>query len=248
MLHFLHAAHHSWLVESPWEERGGVLLIAPPGNLKTTMVFSLEMYAEARCLTDINIRTMKPIRDQIIGGRYRSLAFAEMEKLYARNPATAANVEAHIKLFVEDGLRHFSHEDPTAEIMPARCLVIAGITPSTFGAQITAWRESGFLRRFLRIQYVLEDEMALIDAIHKWKKIGFELPTEWNGRISIPYNLTDADSKFVLGMMRAQPDTTPNVLIKKIACVLKRRTPKSWKKIMIDVAPSLGSNGAMLEL
>lgn len=191
---------------------------------------------------------MKPIRDQVLSGRYRTLAFGELEKLYARNLSTASNIEAHLKLFVEEGLRRFSHEDPDAEMMPARALVFAGITPGMFGQQITAWRENGFLRRFLRLQWVLEDENVLLDAVHAWKKVEFDLPTTWNGRLSIPYNLEEKESKWLISLIDGQREITPAQLLKKIACVLKKRKPDEWRKIMTDVAPAMSSNGALLSL
>jgi len=224
------------------------MIIAPPGQLKTTTILSLESYSEVLASSDINIRSMKSVRDQVLGGQFKTLAFAEMEKLYARNPATASNIEAHLKLFAEDGLRHFSHEDPSSAIMPARALIVVGLTPSTFGQQITAWRENGFLRRFLRIQWVLKDDKALIEAVHQWKKLGFEIPTVYNGRMNVPYSLSIKESTHILSTIKHQQEVTPTQLLKKICCVLKQRDSKSWQKILDDVAPSFNQRGALLEL
>lgn len=248
MLHILHAAHHTWLVESPWEERGGLLIIAPPGQLKTTCIYTLDCYNDVLCVSDLNVRSLKSIRDNVLSGRYKTLAFGEMEKLYARNPATAANIEAHLKQFVEEGLRHFSFEDSSTAIMPSRCLVIAGITPSALAKVYTSWRESGMLRRFIRLQYTMQNENALLDAVHKWIKVGVEIPTTWNGRIQIRYNLDDKESRFVMGLIKEQPDVTPTQVLKKIACVLKKRQPDKWQDILRDSAPSFGKNGALLTL
>lgn len=248
LLAFIHAAHHTWLVESPWEERGGILLVAPPGQMKTTSIYTLDCYAEVLPISDLNVRSLKSIRDNVLSGRYKTLAFGEIEKLYARNPATAVNIEAHLKQFIEEGMRHFSHEDSSSAIMPARALVIAGITPSSFAAQFTRWRENGFIRRFIRFQYTMGNEHALLDAVHHWKKIGIDIPTTWNGKVSIKYNLDESDSKFVMKLMQEQPEVTSNTLLKKIAVVLKRRSPDTWKQIISDVAPAFGKNGAILEL
>jgi hypothetical protein len=231
------------------------MFVAPPGQLKTTLLFTLEPhtdgsgYADALCLGDVNIRSLGPIRDQVLGGRYHTLAFGEMEKLYARNPATAANVEAHLKQFVEEGLRQFSHEDPTTAVIPARCLVMAGITNYMFGKMIGVWNATGFARRFLRVQWVMKDENALLAAVHDWKKLTFDMPTVWNGKRShIPYNLDEKESKYCMTLMRDQRDVLPTILIKRVAVILKVKFPDTWKKILDDIAPALGRNGALLEL
>lgn len=251
LLYILHAAHQSWLVESPWEERGGILIVAPPGQLKTTTINSMDSYSDVLCISDINVRSLKSIRDQIIGGRYRTIALGEMEKLYARNPATAQNIEATLKQFVEEGLRHFSFEDSAIATMPARALVIAGMTPSMFGRQFTSWNESGFLRRFLRIQYALADEKAILNSVHHWQKIIIDLNVKHilgDGRVVIPYNLTLEESKFLMQVMSSEPESTPTILLKKIACILKSINPKQWRDIIKDAAPSFGKSGAYLTL
>lgn len=250
LLSVIHAAHYTWLVQSPWEERGGILVVAPPGQLKTTTINSLEVYPDVLVISDINVRSLKSIRDQILGGRYRTLALGEMEKLYARNPATAQNIEATLKQFVEEGLRHFSFEDSAVAIMPARAFVVCGLTPSMFGKQYSAWNESGFLRRFLRIQYALKDEQAILEAVHKWKKITIAMPLAklLNSRLVIPYNLTQEESTFIMRIMKDEPESTPTVLLKKIACVLKMKDVKTWRHIIHDVSSSFGKNGAYLTL
>lgn len=247
LLWFIHSAHASWCVESPWKESGGILITAPPGQLKTTMLYTLEVYNDALCTSDINIRSMKSVRDMVLGGRYKSIVFGELEKLYARNPATAANIESHLKQFVEEGLRHFSHEDSAIPIMPARAMVLAGMTPSMFGRQYTGWNENGFLRRFICVQYVLDDEKAILNAVDNWKRINFQVPPE-QPRFQLPYNLTEEESKFVMKLMDEQLHSTPTVLLKKIAVVLKHRHPKIWRVILEDMRPALGKNGARLTL
>jgi len=237
------------MVESPWSERGGILVTAPPGQLKTTMLYSLERYNDALCTSDINIRSMKSVRDMVLGGRYKSMVFGELEKLYARNPATAQNIESHLKQFVEEGLRHFSHEDSAIPIMPARAMVLAGMTPSMFGQHYTGWNENGFLRRFICIQYILDNEKAILDAVHRWSKINITTPVfQSNGSFMLPYNLTKEESRWVCDLMGEQQHSTPMVLIKKVAVVLKSQDERTWTKILFDLSPALGKNGAKLVL
>lgn len=225
------------------------MIVAPPGQLKTTTVNTLDIYPDALCISDINVKSLKSIRDQVLGGRYRTLAFGEFEKLYSRNPATAINIEANLKQFIEEGLRHFSWEDSSTTVMPARAFVVAGLTPSMFGKYQGAWRESGFLRRFLKFQYVLDKEGVILDAVHAWIKIKVKMPLDvFNRKEFIKYNLSVEESKFIMKIMEDAPESTPTVLLKKITCVLKHYQPKEWRKIITDVAPSFGKDGAFLIL
>ena len=230
------------------------MIVAPPGQLKTTVCNTLSKFADAHIISDINLKTMPGLRSLVLAGRYRSIIFGELEKIYARNPATAQNVEAHLKQFAEEGLRHFSYEDNSTPVMPARALIIAGMTPSLYGRFSMVWRENGFLRRFLQVNYVLQNEQAIMDSIHKWQKLVFTEPilqsTNGNGLGLLPmrYNLESAESRMVIDMMKEQPASTSTILLKKIAVVLKVALPKQWKAILQDFAPALGSRGAMLEL
>jgi hypothetical protein len=171
-----------------------------------------------------------------------------MEKLYARNPATAVNIEAHLKQFVEEGLRHFSHEDSSSAIMPARAMVIAGLTPGLYGRMFSNWTESGFARRFMKVQFTMENEHAILDAIHKWQKITLPIPTVWENKILLPYNLTEKDSRLIMEIIKEQPDSTPTALLKRVAVVLKSRFPNEWSKILLNFAPALSRNGALLRI
>jgi hypothetical protein len=248
VIQFLHAAHHSWMVDSQWEERGGIMLIAPAGQWKTTMCYSLDGYSDALCLGDINIKSMHYIRDQILGGTYRTMVFGELEKLYARNPATAQNIEGVLKQLVEEGLRQFSFEDPRSARMPARALVVAALTPSIYGKNVSAWSESGFLRRFLRFRYTMHDPKIIMDAIEQWKKIVFDFPSVWNGRLHAKYTLEEKDAKFLRSIIRNQEESTPFVLLQKTACVLKLRLKDDWKNILEDIAPGFGKDGGLLTI
>jgi hypothetical protein len=248
LLEFLHAAHHTWLVQSEWEERGGIMIIAPPGAWKTTLCYTLDSYTDAKCLGDVNIKSMHVLREQILSGTYRTLVFGELEKLYARNPATAANIEGVLKQLIEEGLRQFSFENPSASRMPARAMVLCAVTPSIYGKLMTAWVESGFLRRFLRMQYTMADPSALIDAIRNWKKIEFDMPSVWTRKQEIKFNLDKNDTAFIGKIMKYNSDSTPNVLMQKIACVLKYRKPDQWHAIIESVGDAMGRNGALLHL
>lgn len=253
MLEVLQAAHWSYLVDSEWKERGGIMLCAPPGALKTTALTSLDVHHDTLILSDINVNTMTRLIDDIGCGRYHTLVFPEFEKIYQRNPQTSLNLEGHIKAMVEEGFRIPSFVDQRAPGAPAKCLVIGAITPSCIRRHLERWIDNGFARRFLWITYNF-DTSVITDAIDDWKKADLTTDVILSMKNKkIPYILTPGESHKLRSMVKHQRgQETPFVLLKKIACVLKQRDllmkESRTMAIMTDFAESLRPNGTQLTL
>lgn len=252
LLEVLSAHHQAKFVNGDFSQRGGIMIIAPPGQLKSTLIkLSLEDYPDALLLSDINIKTLTTLKNSLLDQRYSTLAFGEFEKLYQRNPATAANIEAHIKALIEEGFARASFEDQRAPIMPARCAVIGGITPSLYTRKFTAWSENGFSRRFLFCSYTLANPEAIMDAISAWKAIVFgKIATQVPAPRSILYSVTKDENRVLHDSIMNQPEhETPFVLVKKIFCVLKwRYNAKKAMHIYSDFAECMQSKGARLHI
>jgi hypothetical protein len=251
LMEVLVAAHMTEIVDSPFTQRGGIMLVAPPGNLKSTMVASAyEHFPDAKVLSDINIQTLIGLRDDIAAKRLNTLAFTEIEKLYQRHAATAGNIEGHLKAMVEEGFSRASFEDQRMFCLVAKCLVVGSMVPIIYRQKYTQWQANGFLRRFLWVTYTLKDQDALMRAIHNWKKLtvrnGIFYPIMMGG--SLPYKVSEADSRTIRKMVHFQPgQETPYVLLKKIYSVLlwKHKGRKAMT-ILDDFAESLGRTGATL--
>jgi hypothetical protein len=252
LIEVISACHQSKYVNGDYNQRGGIFLISPPGTLKSTIIKrSLEEYPDALILSDINIQTLSVLKNSLIDGRYSTLAFGEFEKLYQRNPATAENIEGHIKALVEEGFQRASFEDQRAVGMAARACIIGGITPSCYVRKLTKWEENGFARRFLWANYSLQNPNAIVDAIEKWKLISFgRVIMKSPGNRRIPYEVTKDENTRLREMISCQPSReTPFVLIKKILCVLKwRHGVKKGNVILEDFSECLSSKGAFLQL
>lgn len=258
LMQVLLAAHFSYKVEGEFLQRGGIMLVAPPASLKSTIISSsyIDIH-DALCLSDINIQTLIPMRDDIAGGRINTLSFLELEKIYQRHPSTASNIEGHLKAMVEEGFTNASFEDQRMQCLQARALVVGAMTPSLQRMKYTAWRENGFLRRFLWCMYQMKDKQLLMDAIDNWKKLGMsdvDLPIGMSQK-SIDPRMEQKESTQIRVMLRYQPgQETPYVLMKKIFCVLRywnRKDDNPSKKamaVMNDFSESLRKDGAQLTL
>lgn len=250
LIQVLHASHWSYLVEGEWDERGGVMIVAPPASFKTTAIKTLESFDKTLVLSDANVPGIMRLRDDIASGVYTTLAFTEYEKIYQRNPQTAMNVEGHLRAFTDEGFKLGSHEDSRMVEHKARCLVIGAMTYSCYTKNYSRWMETGFARRFLWSHYTLRDRSVIADSVHRWAKIHFRgLQVLTMKHQKLPYNLTEVESAQIRSLMRWQPGAeTPFALLKKIGCVLKHLDPKNFMITLKDFAESLTKEGSKMEI
>jgi hypothetical protein len=254
MIEIIDCCHLTKHIESPFPQRGGLMLVAPPGALKNTMIeCGLSEYPNALPCGDINVNTFIKLRDDLASGRYATMAFPEYEKLYQRNAATAQNIEGVIKQCVEEGFVRGPFEDVRMGGVRARVLVIGGMTPSFYHSKYDGWQKSGFARRFLWSQFAITNPELILEAIHEWRRIEMNgIVRKFPGMRGIPFDVTEQESRYLMKMVRDQPgDATPFVLLKKIYAVLKwkyAKEPKHPKSIMDDFSDSLLRNGSEMTI
>lgn len=226
--------------------------MAPPGTLKTTLIrLALEDYPDALLLSDLNVNTLNTLKNSLIDQRYTTIGFGEFEKLYQRNPATAANIEGHLKMLVEEGYTRASFEDQRVPSMPARCAIIGGLTPSCYSRMVTKWLENGFARRFIFSCYTLANPDAIMESIEKWKHISLgRVLLQSPGNKKIPYDISPKENKIIRDAIAKQPTFEgPFVICKKAFCVLKwRHGAKRAGEIFFEFSESMESKGGYLEL
>ncbi len=216
------------------------MIVGPPGALKTTFIrTALAEYPSALFLSDLNINSLMRLRDSLVSGRYRSIAFPEYEKLYQRKADTSSNIEGTIKQLIEEGFTRASFEEQDAITSTARTFVVGAMTYSFYNSKISAWRESGFKRRVLWMGIKLANPDKVMEAIRRWELIELDgIPRRFPSK-DIPFNVTDAESRHVEKMLEGQWEATPYVLMKKMLAVLKWKYPKSPKKPM-EIMEQLG--------
>lgn len=231
MIESLIAAHFTSFVQSPFEERGGIFLVSPPQQLKSSIIKKLKLFPDAMVVSDLNYQQVNVVREDMCIGRYSTLAFVEFNKVYQRNPSTAMNLEGCIASLVCEGWTGPPHEDQRAARDEARCLVIGGMTKSTYIARLQGWMENGFAQRFLWVHYKLDDDAIIGDAIQNQEPIDLsgDVWTQPNGPIK--FNLSHDECALIRSWVRNQPgnEKLPYSLMLKIACVLKWRYTKSPK-------------------
>lgn len=257
LLQVLCAAHFSYKVHpDPYNRRGGIMLVAPGGHGKTTLLSRMSAELPKMLdISDLTTRQVVALKSRIIEGKYRTLILDEMEKLYQRKDATALNVEGAIQAIIEQGFTDVPGERPENVGMPAQALVIANCTEEFFSKQLRNW-STAFIRRWLICQYRLRDPDVFGDAIERWRmaemKNGmlFVVPSE-----PIPYSLTLTEARRIRKWMthNNQNETTPFQLMQRIACVLRWKAKKTGRKdntftILEDFSECLKKHGTMMDL
>lgn len=259
LVEVLCAAHLASLVEGPFNERGGIMVVGPPGVLKSTFVSTLDHhYQDAIMMSDVNVKSLVRMRDAIASGKVNTLVLPELAKVYERADVTSMNVEGTLRALTAEGFSAASFEDSRVNRLQARAVVIAALTPSLVETHFSAWEESGFNRRFLWCLIRLSDPTALERAAVNWKRIDFRIrhvPLAPLGS-KIP-NLTEhAERKRLAVLVKYQPGGDHAIQIQlmvRILAVLRwwynetgdRRDPMQTVEAF---AVSLGRAGAELEL
>lgn len=250
LIEILDAAHCTAFVDSPFYQRGGIMLVGPPETLRTTMIdIALGQHPSALVVNDLNMKSLTGLKDDFTSGRYSTIGFRDYQKLYERASSTSSNVEGTLRGLMEEGFTQTSHEDPTAAATKARALLIAAVVESMYKLRAPIWKQSGYLRRWMICLLYMPamSRSKLIQSVHEWKPLEFDGIKRIAPTTPIPYNITEEESKRLQLMVKEQPSqSTPFVLLKKIYCVLKwkyKEDPGKVADIMSDFAPCLKREG-----
>lgn len=253
------AAHYSYMVESPFKQRGGILLVADQGNMKSTIVErSLRPYPDALVYSDLTLKQLAVIRNQIANGVYNTLGFLELEKIYARQASVALNFEGILKAMIEEGFQHFAFEDQRCWVPTARCFVLASVLHSLYRFHFGRWQDNGFLRRFLVIKYSLSRvaKEKMRDAIHEGDLVPMPSMVAFPS-IHLPMDVSPDESRKLESFFMVDDSLyTPLNLLRKSLTILKWRYKLEGKKrkaitpmeIIEDLRDGIGTNGGTLEI
>lgn len=255
LIQVLCAAHLAHKVRSPFSQRGGVMLVAPPGALKTSLVSILDSYPDVVMASDFTTRTMVRFRDLAATGKVRTVVFTDFQKLYERRSEVSANLEGNLRALVDEGFRCAAFEDERAQGPVARCMVIAAMTQEFYRSRFEGWEQSGFARRFLWINYILKHPEKLRAAIERWEML------EWKGGLAfsvpvaeIKYTTKESEAREISKILKHQPgQEIPQILLQKIVSVLRWRSKRTHQAdrvmaVVRDLAPALSMHGAELEI
>jgi hypothetical protein len=257
MIEALCACHLAAYVPAPVEDRGGVMLVGPPGALKTTFLSALETYHNTLTASAINTQTLMRSQEDLCSGAIRSIIVPDINALYAGDPRTAARVESTLMQLAGEGTRGASWQDTRHQHFVARATIFGAMTSTHFERHAKSWEDSGFLRRFLWVRYTLADADVLMRALEHWNRAefgAFAAPALPASNV-IPDSLTQAERAAIRSWLKYQPrpHEIQYTLLCRAASALRwcYKTVKSKKNAMSTMkafSMTLQRNAAIVSL
>lgn len=258
LIETLCCVHLTSYVESPFQDRGGLVIVGPPSVLKSTMLDVVARnYNDAVSVSDINARTLDDLRDQIAAKAIRTLVIPEYRKLYERHSYTSSNVEGTIRALVAEGFGAASFHDGRINQMKARCTLLTAMQPKFQVDHFKEWEDSGFNRRFLWSLVRMSDPGVLDRAVEDWRLLEFgiaHIPPPPLGS-TIPNTTTQVERAEMRRLVRYQPGGSTSIqfaLLCKLLAVFKwwyklmRRRDSEALRTVRAFAQTLGKEGAEL--
>lgn len=249
LIEFVNAASLTPSIESDFPQPGMLLLVSPPGAMKTTAIqIALAGAPDALVLTDVTTRGLNDMRSYFSGvkPRYRTLGLPDFDKLFQRNQTITANILGNLRNLCHDGFSHMNHEDQTMCVAKAKALVIAACTQRTYEQNYIDWKDGGLGRRMLRVSFTLGAYEETMEAAAADRRVPFneQLIRQFPARTKVP--LTAAEEDLVKKQAKAQgPDAV--ILARKIYCVLKAaKGAKCGQQIFRDAMTGAGAEPATL--
>jgi hypothetical protein len=220
------AAHLSSYVESPIADRSGVMLVAPPGALKTSAVRIVDRsYANALAYSNLNTKTLMRLRTELIAGTMRSIVLPDLQAVYAGDPRTADRLEHALMQLSAEGSVGASWEDSRFQRFESRATIIGAMPYDFFHQRVEQWEPNGFFRRFVWFFYALDRPEAINEALVRWERVRL------NGLTVIPQvpadtlamTLTEGERRELLFLLKDQPGPKEAalVMLSRIATVLR---------------------------
>lgn len=233
------------------------MLVAAPSAFKTTMLSALDVYPNAHLASDLNLNSIVKLRDNIASSKIRSVTLLDYQKIWERDPRTAANVEGSLRALVGEGFTQAAYQDERMQTLKARCVVMGAMTSDFYREHFTQWEHNGYARRFLWFVYGLANPDVALDSIEEWVplKFGWNYPPLPRGGRMIPQCLTETERAELRHLIRDQVgDAIPLMLSIKIASVLKHYyslTGDGEDKAMVvmrEFARGLSKHGTLVHL
>jgi hypothetical protein len=207
------ALHFAMLVGSPVNDASGLMIIAPSGSLKTSLLMTIPNLYPSSCVCDSNwyYGKLTKMKSLFYNRTARSIVIPELSSIYAGDPRTGGRMEQLLQQMAGEGSMATNERDTRWERYEMRAQVFAALTPE-FAAKKHPYWEEGFHRRFLWAHLAMKNEEVLLDYLTNWRRAELEVsqPIVEPAQGVIPNLLTYQDKMDIRDMLTSQKDFGPN--------------------------------------
>lgn len=212
-LEVLCAMHFAMLVPSPIQDASGLMLVAPSGSLKSSLLMALSTLYPETCVCDSNwyYGKLLKMRGAFYNGGKRSIIIPELSSIYAGDPRTGGRMEQMLQQMSGEGSVATQAQDSRWERYEMRAQVFAAMTPEFAQKKNQGWEE-GFHRRFLWAHMAMENDEVLMDYLTAWKRAEIEVsqPMIEPAQKVIPNLLNYREKMEIRKILEPQKDFGPN--------------------------------------
>lgn len=256
LVEFIDAACDTKYVQGPYDERGGIMIVGYPGTFKTTIIKAgMDHHSDTMVISDLNVQQFLKMREDFVTQRFSAIGFTDFEKIYQRHHSTATHIEGIVKGLVAEGYGTGPSGDQRMPTIPARAMVIGGMTNDCWETRYAQWQKSGFLRRFIWLLIAVQNPNEIQKAIRRWEKLDFgRIPMRPVNK-SIRVEFTHQRTEQIETMMKFQAgmNGTAYSTLKKIVAVLEWKYSenggsKKVTEILNDIAPAMSKEGGRIIL
>jgi len=207
------ALHFASLVPGPIDDASGLMLIAPSGSLKSSLLMVLSSLYPDTCVCDSNwyYGKLLKMRGAFYNGGKRSIVIPELSSIFAGDPRTGGRMEQMLQQMAGEGSISTQETDSRWERYEMRAQVFAAMTPEFANKKNRGWEE-GFHRRFLWAHLAMQNDEVLMDYLTAWRRAEIEVsqPMIEPAQKFIPDLLNYSEKMKVRRMLEAQKDFGPN--------------------------------------
>jgi hypothetical protein len=242
-------------VDSKFSQCGGIIIVSPPEQLKTSMLGCLAGIAGVKSLSDLHTQELNRLRDDICAKKIRVLVFLDFQKIFERRAETSQNILGNLRALIDEGYQGMEPGVPEGLDASVRAGMIMAITPSSERSHRDEWIRNGFARRLLYCSVILKNPLAVTEAVIKHEPLGIGAKNVFPPVTGvIPWTATPEESEFLFRLIRDQHGRQlPLIVLQKILCVLRWNCRRMHAKdtameTITEFANTLQKGGAEMEI
>lgn len=155
--------------------RVSLLLVAPPENCKTQLLFYYSAVPTVRFFSSLTAKPLLALRNDVESGRISHIALQDLCSALAHQKSTSQRLMMWLGMLMEEGATTFADAGGIVEFRTRTKLgVLSAITPEFYQDSRYRWHRSGLISRFIALFFRYRE--PTVNLIHAAIRDGIVLP------------------------------------------------------------------------